>query len=109
MAKRIECVALKHRTTQRQVQHTDVVGTFELYRRLDGGNHAAVCADAVLIEGTEINKIHIGGNPFECVEVLRTGGIRSIARDDTRDVGTVTVFIVRFRPTVKRLAVQDTG
>src|SRR6266705_1690393 len=107
LAKRVELVALKYRSAQRQIDDADVVGTFESYGCLNGGNHVAVSADAILIQRPQINEIRIGCNLFEGVEVLRAGRICAVACDNARDVGSVTVLVVRFGSAIELLRVKN--
>ncbi len=62
LAERILGVAGRDAAAERQVDHADVVGVLESNRLLNGGDHSAVGADAVSIEGAKVDQVRSGRN-----------------------------------------------
>src|SRR5581483_4273585 len=93
LAERVVSVTLEHLPSEREVDHPDVVGVLQLDGGLEGIDYLAVAARTVLIEDTQVDEVHIGGNAFDREPVIVAGGGGAIAADDAGHVGAMAVEV----------------
>src|ERR1019366_905022 len=94
LAHRIERVALEHRTSQRHVNYTDVVGVFQRDRLLNGGDHLAVGARSVLIEYTQVDDVDVGSHTGKlCGISICRAGTDARATDQAGHVCSVSELV----------------
>src|SRR3989441_3174669 len=95
---RVLGVAFEYRAAEREIDDPDLVLLAQLDGLLKGGNHRAVGPLAVLVEDAQIDQIGVRPNASECPRADRAARIYSVARDDARNVLTVSVMVVRAAP-----------
>ena len=65
LAERIQAVRLEYRTSERQVDHADVVLSLQLDRATDSRNHSAIGAAAIGVEHSQVDDVGIGRHAVE--------------------------------------------
>ena len=71
LAQRVEFVGFIHRAAQRKVDYTNVVTRLQRDRLVNGSDHLAIGARAVLVEHSQIDDACAGGNSFESLAVRK--------------------------------------
>src|ERR1039458_3892110 len=70
-----------------------MVGILQVDGLFDGRDHRAVASRAVRVEDAQIQEVDLGGNAFEGPGKAGTGGVRTVAADNSGDVSAVAVLV----------------
>ena len=84
----------KHRPAERQIDDANVVLALELDGLLDGRDHHAIVAGAVLIQNPQIQNIRVRRDAFEGAEGALLIGRTAVARDDAGHMSAVAEIVV---------------
>ena len=93
MAEWVEFVGLVDRAAQRKIDHADVVFRFQSDRLVDGGDHHAVGAGAILVQNSQVDDVRARSDALE--SLVENGPVETdaIPRDQAGDMSAVAILI----------------
>ena len=109
LAERIESVTLVHRMTERQVNHANVVLTFQLDGTHDRRDDIGFLTAAICIQYPQVNDIYIRRDAFECPFETDPTRVGASAAYDTGHVRSMSVAVGGIRGSNEALAIYDAG